>query len=147
MITANANLTTIVISHRLSSIKKADRIAVIMDGKVKEIGMYEELMAKPMGHFRHLQQIQFGDDRGTMKARKKIEKKKTKKQSTDLDEKEEEIPINKEKEKANAKRARLMARQDLVYFVVGGIGALLAGAVFPAWGCKFHNTGDTFCPC
>ncbi len=36
--------TTIVIAHRLSTVKNADRIAVIDAGEIKEIGTHEELM-------------------------------------------------------------------------------------------------------
>ncbi|WP_243156245.1 ABC transporter ATP-binding protein [Clostridium sp. C2-6-12] len=36
--------TTFIVAHRLSTIKEADRIAVIKDGKCVEIGSYEELM-------------------------------------------------------------------------------------------------------
>ncbi|KAL3906406.1 MAG: hypothetical protein SGILL_009283, partial [Bacillariaceae sp.] len=139
-VTANADLTTVMIAHRLSSIKKADRIAVILDGKVKEIGTYEELMAKPKGHFRHLQEIQFGDDPGAMKSRKKKDKKKKKKLEKEEAEEDEEDDIDKDKEKSNAKRARMMAKNDGVYFFIGGIGALLAGAVYPAWGFIFAYT-------
>jgi len=36
----------IVISHRFSTVRMADRIAVVADGKVSEIGSHEELLAK-----------------------------------------------------------------------------------------------------
>lgn len=39
------NATRIVIAHRLSTIIKADKIIVLVDGKVEEIGPYNELMA------------------------------------------------------------------------------------------------------
>lgn len=38
--------TTFIVAHRLSTIQNADRIAVISDGVCRELGNYEELMAK-----------------------------------------------------------------------------------------------------
>ncbi len=38
--------TTIAIAHRLSTLRDADRLAVIEKGKVKELGTHEELVAK-----------------------------------------------------------------------------------------------------
>jgi len=51
--------TTFVIAHRLSTIGYANRIIVIIDGRIVEEGKHEELMAKE-GEYRKLYQMQFG---------------------------------------------------------------------------------------
>lgn len=51
--------TTIVVAHRLSTIKNADNILVIDNGQVKESGTHQELMKKPNGIYKHLYEIQF----------------------------------------------------------------------------------------
>ena len=51
--------TTFVIAHRLSTIGYANRIIVIIDGRIVEEGKHEELMAKE-GEYCKLYQMQFG---------------------------------------------------------------------------------------
>ena len=52
-----AGRTTIAIAHRLSTLRDADMLAVIDDGKVVEYGSYQELMRKK-GEYYKLYQIQ-----------------------------------------------------------------------------------------
>lgn len=50
---------TVIISHRFSTVRTADRIAVMHGGELEEIGTHEELMAKN-GRYRDLFTIQAG---------------------------------------------------------------------------------------
>ena len=54
-----ANRTTFVIAHRLSTIINADKIVVMENGEIKEIGNHKELL-RLNGLYRHLYEIQFG---------------------------------------------------------------------------------------
>lgn len=53
--------TTFVIAHRLSTVQRADRIAVLAGGRLVEIGRHEELLAKA-GVYHRLHQMQFQDE-------------------------------------------------------------------------------------
>ena len=50
--------TTFIIAHRLYTVEKADRIVVVDDGKITEVGPHSELLAKD-GLYKHLYNIQF----------------------------------------------------------------------------------------
>ncbi len=52
--------TTIVIAHRLATVKKADRIVVIEDGRIVEIGDHASLVNNK-GLYSHLAKLQFTD--------------------------------------------------------------------------------------
>lgn len=49
--------TCFVVAHRLSTIREADRIVVLQEGKIREIGNYSELLAK-QGLLSHLHRLQ-----------------------------------------------------------------------------------------
>lgn len=53
--------TTLVVAHRLSTIKNADEIAVISNGRVTEQGTHDELMAKN-GVYSELYKLQFREE-------------------------------------------------------------------------------------
>lgn len=52
--------TTLVIAHRLSTVQKADQIAVLDQGRVVEVGTHEELLQKG-GYYSRLYSMQFSD--------------------------------------------------------------------------------------
>src|ERR1700754_3682589 len=55
------NRTTIVIAHRLSTVRRADVIVVMEAGRIIETGTHTELLAKG-GQYRKLYELQFSDE-------------------------------------------------------------------------------------
>jgi ATP-binding cassette, subfamily B, bacterial MsbA len=52
--------TVVVIAHRLSTVRRADRIVVLENGTAADIGPHEELMKK-LGTYRRLYELQFAE--------------------------------------------------------------------------------------
>lgn len=53
--------TTIIIAHRLATIRKVDRIYVLSDGKIVEQGSHNELLNEQDGFYANLVKLQFAD--------------------------------------------------------------------------------------
>ncbi len=53
------NRTVFVIAHRLSTIQNADRIAVVDEGRLAELGTHDELMNIEGGKYKYLYEMQF----------------------------------------------------------------------------------------
>jgi ATP-binding cassette subfamily B protein len=53
------NRTTIVIAHRLATIKKVDKIYVLQDGLISESGTHDQLITLPNGLYANLIKLQF----------------------------------------------------------------------------------------
>jgi len=58
------NRTTLIIAHRLSTIENADKLIVLDDGKIVEVGTHQELLAKN-GAYAHFHAMQF-NEKGTV---------------------------------------------------------------------------------
>ena len=56
------NRTTFVIAHRLSTVRRADVIIALEQGRVAEIGTHDELVARPNGVYAKLHALQSFDD-------------------------------------------------------------------------------------
>jgi ABC-type multidrug transport system fused ATPase/permease subunit len=69
VLAATRNATTILISHRFSTVRHADRICVVEHGRVAEIGSHDELMAAG-GRYREMFELQAArfEDRSTPEA-------------------------------------------------------------------------------
>ena len=56
------NRTAFVIAHRLSTVRRADKIVALETGRIAEIGQHDELLAKPAGVYAKLYALQaFGE--------------------------------------------------------------------------------------
>ena len=54
--------TSIIIAHRLTTVKKADKIIVLDKGRIVETGTHEELLQIENGYYRNLYEVQFLDE-------------------------------------------------------------------------------------
>jgi ABC-type multidrug transport system fused ATPase/permease subunit len=52
------NRTSFVVAHRLSTIRNADKILVLEDGRIKESGSHEELIQMDEGLYKYLNELQ-----------------------------------------------------------------------------------------
>jgi len=131
--------TTIVIAHRLSTVRNADRIAVIAGGVLCEIGTWDQLMSRPDGRFRRMSLFQSLDGHkqevNSIQAQAQMAydsgRKPDNTQDIGMDQATTELSI---KSTNISKRARLLARDDRYYLAVGSSGAIIAGVGFPATG-------------
>ena len=57
ILSATRHCTTILISHRFSTVRQADRICVLEEGRVVELGTHDELMARN-GRYRTMFDLQ-----------------------------------------------------------------------------------------
>jgi ATP-binding cassette subfamily B (MDR/TAP) protein 1 len=136
--------TVVLIAHRLSTIRNADCIALISEGKVIEYGSHDELIEKPNGRYKRLfDSSKRHSTMDSMGLRNSI----VAKAEEDTEKEEEEVDwdakIEEDEVKAfNSKRAREMAKPDASYMLIGSIGAVMAGGVFPMWGVLFAQTID-----
>lgn len=58
--------TSIVIAHRLATVKKADKILVMDAGEIVEMGTHQELLRKANGYYKKLYEVQFMQEEETL---------------------------------------------------------------------------------
>ncbi|KAF1315251.1 Multidrug resistance protein abc superfamily, partial [Globisporangium splendens] len=155
---AASKRTTIIVAHRLSTIRNADRIAVHSGGSIVEIGSHDELMGLPNGHYRMLVEAQNRSQNDTQKEQVDGDltvaatfepksshlqvKRSISKTSVhvdkggDVDIVESETGSGDDEDLPQVPNSRIwkMSLPEWKYMALGGFGAVLNAAMFPVWG-------------
>ncbi|KAG0635147.1 P-loop containing nucleoside triphosphate hydrolase protein [Tuber brumale] len=146
--------TTITIAHRLSTVRKADRIVVVGAGNVLEVGTHEELLADPDGAYTQLAEAMERVE--TAQATTALERTTTWRSRLSIARgkapvgDEEAAPVA-EKEKVKAmgilRSVRLIGweqRHLWPIYLVGFVGCLGGGAAFPIQAILFGKFFESF---
>lgn len=144
--------TTVVVAHRLSTIRNADIIAVVQDGVVVETGSHEDLISRPYSAYTALVQLHetaslhrlpsvrastrkpLRHSRGASISRESSQKTARSLSSSFHSEKSASKYGADENARAisiSLSRLYSMARPDWVYGILGTIGAFIVGAQMP----------------
>lgn len=153
---ASKGRTTVIIAHRLSTVRNADTISVFKEGRIVEAGTHADLMSRPTSAYKDLVKLQevkaeearkiseaeneelaagAGFDlQGAAKAAQSTSYDATKTAGDSLDapdgeegEKEEEPDVDKDV----FVRAFKFNRDQAFFIVIGMFGAMLNGATWP----------------
>uniref|UniRef100_H3H077 Uncharacterized protein n=1 Tax=Phytophthora ramorum TaxID=164328 RepID=H3H077_PHYRM len=157
---ARSNRTTIIVAHRLSTIRDADRIAVHSGGQIVELGSHDELVRIPDGHYRLLLQAQsqpsaeekaIGADKSMMvdvpteidrKSSQPVQSARASSKSsgpamgadTSSEINDSESGSTENISKVSALRIWKMAFPEWEFLALGGLGTAVYGAVYPVYG-------------
>ncbi|XP_076895975.1 ABC transporter B family member 4-like [Bidens hawaiensis] len=164
------NRTTIVVAHRLSTVRNADMIAVIHKGKMVEKGSHSELILDPEGAYSQLielqevsnvseqdnqdQELRSLSDRKISHRRSSSSFGHSKSMSFGLSPQREALhPESMEKEvdepsknpsKVPLRRLAYLNKPEIPVLVAGSIGAIINGAIYPIFSLILANMIKTF---
>ncbi|XP_016973684.1 ATP-dependent translocase ABCB1 [Drosophila rhopaloa] len=152
----SAGRTTIIVAHRLSTVRRADRIVVIDKGEVVESGTHQELM-QLKDHYYNLVTTQLGEDDGSVLSPtgdiyKNFDiKDEDDEEITVLHEEEEEVvevssKKNKKKKKVKdpnevkpMSEVMKMSKPEWLQITVGCISSVIMGCAMPIFAVLFGS--------
>ncbi|KAL9235184.1 hypothetical protein vseg_009971 [Gypsophila vaccaria] len=159
------NRTTVVVAHRLSTVRNADAIAVIHQGKVVEKGQHSELIKDPEGAYSQLIQLQnmkktSVSDKGEAMLRQASQNRSSSlgssgrvssnriSQSVDFPEgatpdRSGETPA-KEQPQVSLKRLASLNKPEIPILLLGSLFAIVSGAIFPLFSVIFSGVIKMF---
>ncbi|KAG2764500.1 ABC transporter B family member 11 [Phytophthora cactorum] len=155
---ANSHRTTIIVAHRLSTIRNASRIAVHSGGAIVEIGSHDELMELENGHYRLLveaqnrvaseekeeattevttvEDLESPDDptvRSGRSSRRSISRHSANEKEATLAKGDNELG-DVDLPPMSMARVWKMSLPEWKFMFMGSLGAIVNAAVFPVWG-------------
>ncbi|KAL8029397.1 hypothetical protein ABFX02_14G223000 [Erythranthe guttata] len=149
------NRTTLVVAHRLSTVKNADAIAVIRRGKIVEKGPHFELIRNPEGAYSHLIRLQEFINKETARSscseisRVLSEPRNSNRHSFSIMSSHEE-PEKKASSKSNVDRKRVslyrlacLNKPEIPELILGSLAAVINGAILPIFGLLFASIVKT----
>ncbi|RHY66966.1 hypothetical protein DYB30_007552 [Aphanomyces astaci] len=158
---ASRKRTTIIIAHRLSTIRDADRIVVLSGGSVVEEGSHDDLMSRPNSQYKALVEAQqrpapssptkvetvqsFDDEKGAVSApaKKPVDGASGGGDAVVVASASGDVAGGDVKTVPLSRIWKLNA-PEVWYIVLGSVGALINGAVFPVWGLLLTNVTVLF---
>lgn len=133
-----STMTTIVIAHRLSTVRHADKIVVLADGSVVEEGSHDALISIPQGIYRRLYTTQEESSSESSKSEQiqPASPLSSIHHDTELSasEHEQNHPISQENVATSRfqwKKLAGLCRPDSKYFIVGLVSSAICGFSFP----------------
>ncbi|KAJ8650519.1 hypothetical protein MRB53_003542 [Persea americana] len=139
--------TTVIVAHRLSTIRNADVIAVVQAGKIIETGTHDQLMANPYSAYSSLAQLQeaaFSSSQRpqlsdgpsisrplSIKYSQELSRRTASFRQSDKDSQMAEANDPEKPKSVSMGRLYSMAAPDWAFGVFGTIGAIMAGAQMP----------------
>ncbi|KAK3404265.1 hypothetical protein EUGRSUZ_K00570 [Eucalyptus grandis] len=124
-----ANRTTVIVAHRLSTVRNADMIAVIHQGKIVERGTHSELLKDPDGAYGQLIRLQ--------------QVNREQDQAPDDQNKPQNL-LDETAAEASIRRLAYLNKPEVPVLLIGSVFAIIAGAVFPIFGVIISGVVKTF---
>ncbi|CAN8324554.1 unnamed protein product, partial [Cochlearia groenlandica] len=165
-----ANRTTVVVAHRLTTIRTANTIAVVHEGKIIEKGTHEEMIQDPEGAYSQLVRLQEGsnEEEKIKEPERRIETSfdidiiacnneshrlsspvsRTSSRSYLNDEQHESSfylkKTAKKRKKVSLRRLANLNKPEILVLLLGSVAAMVHGLVFPVFGYLLSSSINMF---